>query len=121
MKEAGSPFEVQPYGGPVVDVQLSRVIVRLHENFPDLPDRRWDVRFMVNRLLLRRMHDAIGKGHIHNRILFPDESHRRPARDLPSPDFTHNRNVASNPRQSLAIARIMAQSQGDIPFIIFGP
>ena len=98
---------------------MSEVVIRLHETFPGLPNQRWDVRFTVNRLLFRRMHDAIGKGHLHERIIFPSDAHKKATRDLPSLNL--GRDVAANPRQSLAIARILAQSPGDVPFIIFGP
>ncbi|KAG8745892.1 hypothetical protein FRC10_006696 [Ceratobasidium sp. 414] len=109
------------YGGYVTDVQQSDVILRMPESYSSLLNQRWDVRFTVNRLLLRRMHAAINKSGTHERILFPSSSHERPYAKLNRPMTRLDRKVAGNHKQTLAVQQILTQPPGDIPFILFGP
>jgi helicase MOV-10 len=119
IRTPGAWHQAPIYGGFVTDVQLSKVILRLHEDFPK--SQLWDVRFTVNRLLLRRMHDAISKAKAHERILFPSNRHAKPHSGVNRPSGRLDRKVASNFQQSLAVGRVTAQPPGDVPFIIFGP
>ncbi|CAE6434627.1 unnamed protein product [Rhizoctonia solani] len=109
------------YGGHVTDVQRSDVIMQLHGEFPHIVNQEWEVRFTVNRLVLRRMHDAISKATSESdRLLFPGESHKKRRVPLP-PRLSIDRRFDSNERQRLAVEQIVGLGPGDIPFIIFGP
>jgi helicase MOV-10 len=119
IRAPGASYDGSIYGGFVTDVQLSKVILRLHKSFPS--NQLWDVRFTVNRLLLRRMHDAISKAKMHERILFPSDHRAKPNPGGSHPTQRLDRKVASNFQQSLAVRQIVAQPAGDVPFIIFGP
>jgi helicase MOV-10 len=121
IRKSGATFQDPLYGGHVVDIKLSSVIVRLHETFTGLPQERWDIRFMVNRLLFRRMHDSINKTDRNERILFPSTRHQKGYNAVPQSSFRLDRRIASNPRQSLAVQQIAMQDPGSIPFVIFGP
>ncbi|KAG8730766.1 hypothetical protein FRC10_002366 [Ceratobasidium sp. 414] len=121
MKEPGVSRRGPLHGGFVTEVQQSDLIFRMHESFPSVSNQLWDVRFTVNRLLLRRMHDAVNKAGPHQRILFPNASHRKPRARGSGFSIPLDRKVASNPQQSMAVQHILAQPAGDLPFIIFGP
>ncbi|KAL5639246.1 hypothetical protein ACGC1H_006676 [Rhizoctonia solani] len=109
------------YGGYVTEVQRSDVIMQLHGEFPHVVNQEWETRFTVNRLVLRRMHDAISKATVESeRLLFPEESHKKPRASL-STRLSIDRNISTNERQKLAVEQIVALGPGDIPFIIFGP
>jgi helicase MOV-10 len=109
------------YGGYVTEVQKSDVILQLHDTFSGITGQLWDTRFTVNRLVLRRMHDAVATaGPDSNRILFPEPLHQK-SRVTPLPRLSLDRRVNSNPRQRLAVEQIVSLSPGDIPFVIFGP
>ncbi|KAG9120974.1 hypothetical protein FRC07_003275, partial [Ceratobasidium sp. 392] len=121
MKEPGIARRGPVHGGFVTEVQQSDLILRMHESFPSISNQLWDVRFTVNRLLLRRMHDSINKASPHERILFPTLAHRKPPAASLRTNPRLDRKVASNFQQSLAVRQILAQPPGDVPFIIFGP
>ncbi|EUC63974.1 RNA helicase [Rhizoctonia solani AG-3 Rhs1AP] len=109
------------YGGYVTEVQRSEVIMQLHGEFPHVVNQEWETRFTVNRLVLRRMHDAISKATVESeRLLFPEESHKKPRASL-STRLSIDRRISTNERQRLAVEQIVALGPGDIPFIIFGP
>ncbi|CAE6400981.1 unnamed protein product [Rhizoctonia solani] len=108
------------YGGYVTEVQRSNVIMQLHGEFPHVVGQEWEIRFTVNRLVLRRMHDAVSKATIESeRLLFPEASHKKPR--APSARLSIDRRIGSNERQRLAVEQIVALGPGDIPFIVFGP
>ncbi|KAF8598183.1 P-loop containing nucleoside triphosphate hydrolase protein [Ceratobasidium sp. AG-I] len=100
---------------------MSKLILRLPHNFPQTSRPQWDVRFTVNRLLFRRMHDSVSKAGPHGRILFPSAVHPSGFRAGPQASLSLDRRIASNPRQSLAVKQIVSKSPGGVPFIIFGP
>lgn len=127
IRETGSGFgglhynRGTAYGGVVIKVELSKLTLRLPDDFPRISGPNWDVRFTVNRLLFRRMHHSVRMAQPHGRILFPSPEHqsRPPARPQVSLDL--DRRISSNPQQSLAVRRIASKPPGGIPFIIFGP
>ncbi|KAG8695959.1 hypothetical protein FRC11_001070, partial [Ceratobasidium sp. 423] len=108
------------YGGYVTDVRQSEVVLQLHEDFPGLDGEEWEARFTVNRVVLRRMHDSVGRAKPgYARVLFPESTHQLPRNQLPR--LSIDRQISTNPRQKLAVERIISMAPGDIPFIIFGP
>ncbi|KAH7334376.1 P-loop containing nucleoside triphosphate hydrolase protein [Rhizoctonia solani] len=121
-KPALNPNSKTPvYGGFVTEVQRSDVIMQLHGEFPHVVNQEWEVRFTVNRLVLRRMHDAISKTTSGSeRLVFPGESHKKRRVPLP-PRLSIDRRFDSNERQRQAVEQIVGLGPGDIPFIIFGP
>ncbi|KAJ1301619.1 hypothetical protein OPQ81_008866 [Rhizoctonia solani] len=109
------------YGGYVTEVQRADVIMNLHGEFPHVVNEEWETRFTVNRLVLRRMHDAVSKTTSESeRLLFPGELHKKPRVPL-STRLSIDRRIGSNERQRLAVEQIVALGPGDIPFVIFGP
>ncbi|KAG8681483.1 hypothetical protein FRC09_017455, partial [Ceratobasidium sp. 395] len=121
MKEPGISRRGPVHGGFVTEVQQSDLVLRMHESFPSVSNQLWDVRFTVNRLLLRRMHDAINKSSPHERILFPTLAHGKVPGGGNRVISRLDRRVASNFQQSLAVRQVLVQPPGDVPFIIFGP
>ncbi|KAG8704637.1 hypothetical protein FRC11_009731 [Ceratobasidium sp. 423] len=108
------------YGGYVTDVRQSEVVLQLHEDFPGVDGEEWEARFTVNRVVLRRMHDSVGRAEPgYARVLFPESTHQLPRNQLPR--LSIDRQISTNPRQKLAVERIISMAPGDIPFIIFGP
>ncbi|QRV83270.1 RNA helicase [Ceratobasidium sp. AG-Ba] len=121
MKASHASHRGPIHGGYVTQVQQSDLILRMHETFSNTTNQLWDIRFTVNRLLLRRMHDSVGKAQPLKRMLFPEEAHRKQLMGGSRSNLRLDRRVASNYQQTLAIRQIVAQSPGDVPFIIFGP
>lgn len=84
----------------------------------------FDVRFKLDRLTLRRMHDAVSSSHRSEctRFLFPS------SRDARSPvvpsNFEvepYNPRILDDERQLQAVLSIVHQPRQSAPFIIFGP
>ena len=113
------------YEGRVAEVFERRVRVRFSEKFTWTKNDDWDVRFMFNRTVIRRMLLAVHSAFPLNRILFPSPVF---APGLVPPNQTEiNRirpfdmRMASNQPQLTAVAAIVKRPKGSIPFIVFGP
>lgn len=130
----GDQIEVQPSGGDptgkcfqgfVHEVRLSDVGVAFHISFKPAPNARFNVRFKLNRVPLRRQHEALGVPLASPaRILFPEPTHvgaRAVSAGPTEPPIWYNPLVAQNAPQVQAVIRILQRSAGLAPFIIFGP
>ena len=110
--------------GFVHKVELRRVACGFNPRFEPLKGQKFDVRFCLGRLPLRRMHQALDAGGSPARFLFPKEAHLksdRPSQDVIETFVPFNRGVGRNPPQMLAVAAICNLPPGAPPFIVFGP
>ena len=84
----------------------------------------FNVRFKLNRYPLRRQHQALDAAFAPERILFPTKAHLE-SEAFPSTShikpFVYNPQVAANEAQLQAVATIVEQEPGAVPYIIFGP
>ncbi|KAJ7753827.1 RNA helicase [Mycena metata] len=72
---------------------------------------KFDVRFTLNRLPHRRMHQALTNHFGESRILFLERNIITPV----------NRRIADDPEQLETVAAILHQTPGSAPFVVFGP
>lgn len=82
------------------------------------------MRFKLNRIPLRRQHQALGSAFTEDRILFPLAMHLTPGA-VPTPRTVsiklYNKLISSNPPQLQAVTSICNLSPGSPPFVLFGP
>jgi helicase MOV-10 len=111
------------YQGHVHFVREAEVALRFHGSFPKHGSVQCDVRFQVNRLPLRRQHQALCTNQYAPQLLFPQKTHVAASTTTPSePSVTfYDPKIANNPRQVQAIKHILALPSTSHPFIIFGP
>lgn len=109
----------------VHQVTATSVSLKFHFDFSAHRGSRVNVRFVLNRLPLRRMHMANSQSKAEmSRLLFPDASHllgHRVTAVQMNLLIPFNRPVCSNPEQLLAVTTILHQPLGSPPFVIFGP
>jgi helicase MOV-10 len=108
------------YEGHVHHVHEAQVALRFHRSFErDTATQPLDVRFQVNRVTLRRQHQALYAEHHAAHLLFPPA----PVAASPEPsDLTLNDpKIANNYRQFQAIKQILSLPAMSAPYIIFGP
>lgn len=112
------------HGGFVHKVRQAGVKVSLDYKFPYMPGLSYDVDFTLNRMPMRRQHQAIlSKVPNRDRILFPAWSLVQDAlRGSDDAQFApFNRSVAGNGPQKAAIDRILKMAPGSPPFLVYGP
>jgi helicase MOV-10 len=123
VKEHGSP-KPKWWEGYVHTVQLNDVGLRFNHSFHPVRGQRFDIRFCLNRLSLRRMHAALDIPTPNPRLLFPEEAHvkcRKPSQGTINTLTPFNRLVGANPAQMLAVTAIRNLPEGSPPFVVFGP
>ncbi|CAL1708616.1 unnamed protein product [Somion occarium] len=119
--EKGKWFE-----GHVHFVRLLAVGLRFHESFPGHTSAaRYNIRFKLNRLPLRRQHEALSSAFSPSRLLFPG-TRNVPVKNIPAVteelrDWIYNKLIAGNAEQLQAVASIIQLPPGHAPFVIFGP
>ena len=120
---------VQPHGGKpgqwfegyVHVVRKEEVGLRFNHSFRGWTEgQRYKIRFKLNRIPLRRQHQALETVFTPRRLFFPNQSDV-PVRTCYSQLRPFNMLVASNPAQLQAVASIVDQRPGAVPFVIFGP
>jgi helicase MOV-10 len=112
------------YEGHVHYVRELQVALRFHRSFPkDVTQLRFDVRFQLNRIPLRRQYQTLRAVHHALHLLFPRPTHAVQSTTILSGNIhtLHDRKIANNPRQLWAIERILTLPSMSAPFIIFGP
>ncbi|EJD54693.1 P-loop containing nucleoside triphosphate hydrolase protein [Auricularia subglabra TFB-10046 SS5] len=113
------------FEGAIVAIRLAVVEVRFSNHFE--PGSLFEVRFVLNRLPLRRMHQALKMPAAPERILFPDLQHinnlftRAQMAERVHQLQPGNRRIAQNRPQREAIANILSLQPGSAPFVVFGP
>lgn len=88
------------------------------------PASLYRVRFKLNRLPLRRQHQALDTAFAPARLLFPTAANNLngPTRPPGGSGLTmFNSLIANNPPQMQAVASILRLPQGSPPFVVFGP
>ncbi|KAJ3561909.1 hypothetical protein NP233_g9903 [Leucocoprinus birnbaumii] len=110
------------YEGHVHFVHQHEVGLRFHQSFGGWsPSQKYHVRFKLNRIPVRRQHQALDTAFTQSRVLFPNSSHL-PMIPLPQPPATFfNPLIQNNPPQMSAIAGILESPPGSLPFVVFGP
>jgi helicase MOV-10 len=113
------------YEGVVHAVFGKRVSLRFPDNFSTYRGNRFDVRFVLNRLPMRRMHQAVEVRGLQARVLFPTAQHNAPS-SPPTLSQTGavalvNRIIGGDEEQMTTILSIMNRMAGSIPFVLFGP
>ncbi|KAF9484835.1 RNA helicase [Pholiota conissans] len=109
------------FEGHVHFVRQAEVGLCFHSTFSQHPDgHRFHVRFKLNRIPLRRQHQAMDHVFTEDRILFPEDIHlpKRPSRVALK---LFNGLLSSNEPQLQAVASILSSPAGSPPFVVFGP
>ena len=112
------------YRGCVHEIAADTVSLRFNDQFSTFKGNRFDVQFVLNRIPLRRQHQALTAKYELNRLLFPDLEHDLgPVTDFDDDNTTPpiNRILLGNPEQLMAVSTIVHSPPGSLPFVIFGP
>lgn len=129
----GDRIFVQPHGsqrdrwfeGHVHVVCKEEVGLRLNAAFRHYDaNRLHKVRFKLNRLPLRRQHQALDTVFYPDRLLFPAQEHvtaHAPPQAVDIQPYIYNRLIAGNPAQLQAVTSISNLAIGSVPFVVFGP
>lgn len=121
VKHSGESNDQRWFKGCVHTVMADQVSLRFNDSFSTYKGTKFDVRFVLNRLPFRRMHQAITIKVDSSRYLFPELERVRAINAQPEPLTPFNRLVGENHEQSMAVAAIVNQPPGSVPFVIFGP
>ncbi|EMD34731.1 hypothetical protein CERSUDRAFT_54531 [Gelatoporia subvermispora B] len=126
----GDRIAVQPnnieggkwYEGFVHVERRNEVGLRFGGSFSYSSSQRFRVRFRLNRIPLRRQHQALDVAFHPERLLFPEHKHIQANVPANSAVLTmYNHLIASNPAQVRAVTQILGQPAGSPPFVVFGP
>ncbi|KAK0437214.1 RNA helicase [Armillaria borealis] len=108
------------FSGGVHGVLLETVGLRFSPKFQVSPSDRLHVRFKLNRITLRRQHQALETAFAPGRLLFPLATHvLQPSPAVPWTAI--NQLIDTNARQRQAVDCIIRRQPGAVPFVIFGP
>lgn len=106
-------------------MHLREVELVFHESFSGHNDNmQYHIRFKLNRIPLRRQHQALLNGFAPNRLLFPkprDVVKKQPGVTGELKDWIYNRLIINNDEQLQAVASIIQLNAGHAPFVVFGP
>lgn len=85
--------------------------------------QRYTVRFKLNRIPMRRQHQALDTAFAFDKFLFPQRAHivQLVSRPWMIPIKPCNPLIATNPPQLQAVTSIVLQQPGSAPFVVFGP
>jgi helicase MOV-10 len=112
------------FEGGVHVLHQTEVGLRFHGSFNGIKNQRFNARFKLNRIPMRRQHQAMDSAFSQPRVLFPVKAHLPPG-PYPTPAEKRlklfNPLLASNTPQLQAVISIVAQLAGAVPFVIFGP
>ena len=125
MQEQGTTTAGRWFEGHVHIVRESEVALRFHGSFKAYaPGRQFHIRFKLNRVPVRRQHNAMDAAFTEDRVLFPVVAHL-PSGGPPSASTStlqvYNTLISSNEPQLQAVVSVVAQRPGSLPFVIFGP
>ncbi|KAF9057242.1 P-loop containing nucleoside triphosphate hydrolase protein [Panaeolus papilionaceus] len=114
------------YEGHVHVVRQAEVGLCFHLDFSTHynPQKRFHVRFKLNRIPAQRQHQALEAPYTPPRVFFPsktDLNHLVSGRQTDRPIKLFNRLIETNERQLKAVTGVLAMQPGSMPFIIFGP
>ncbi|KIP11927.1 hypothetical protein PHLGIDRAFT_124574 [Phlebiopsis gigantea 11061_1 CR5-6] len=113
------------YQGRVHHVKGQMVHLRFNDGFSVSHHATVDVKLILNRLPLRRMHQAVTSGFNVPRLLFPTEADCAPLRILAEMRLPNlhlaDKGFQENSEQLQAITAIVLRPPGSVPFVLFGP
>lgn len=113
------------FEGHVHRVHEKDVDLRFSDRFNSFKGQKYNVRFDLNRITYKRMHQALDTAFNPKRILFPGAEHvanlKPPTQAQKDTLRLIDRKIADNPPQLEAIAAIVNRPPGSIPFVVFGP
>ncbi|CAA7269336.1 unnamed protein product [Cyclocybe aegerita] len=113
------------FEGHVHVLRQAEVGLRFHGSFGRYSEgRHFHVRFKLNRIPVRRQHQAMDTAFTEERVLFPLNGHFSSAH-VPNPcDASlnlYNKLIGGNPPQLQAVVSIVSSPRGSPPFVVFGP
>ncbi|RXW22216.1 hypothetical protein EST38_g3643 [Candolleomyces aberdarensis] len=109
------------FEGHVHVLRQNEVGLRFHTTFTGWSESKlYDIRFKLNRIVLRRQHQALDSAFEEDRVLFPEARHAG-AIEYTWKIAPYNPLIASNECQMDAVKSIVHQGPGGVPFIVFGP
>ncbi|KAI0344524.1 P-loop containing nucleoside triphosphate hydrolase protein [Trametopsis cervina] len=124
VKESGATGD-HWFEGYVHHVEQDTVTLRFHGDFHGLRGQRYFVRFVLNRLVYRRMHQGLYTAFTESRVLFPDVNHikrlRPPSQASMGKFRLTDRKIGDNPPQLEAVAAIVERPAGSVPYVVYGP
>ncbi|XP_060805103.1 uncharacterized protein LOC106136235 [Amyelois transitella] len=99
-------------------VQLDGFADSFHEHFG--PEVEFNVRFLMSRVPVERMHEALTKLHSSKQIcrVFPEPNSKPKLKNI---DSFYNRLIQNNAEQRSAVQHIVSGTSGKAPYIVFGP
>ncbi|ESK92561.1 rna helicase [Moniliophthora roreri MCA 2997] len=113
------------FEGRVHHVHETHVSLRFDDNFSTYRGTSFDVRFVLNRLSLRRMHAAVMNTNNPKRLLLPGPEHLRRNKPVTQQQMDDirpiNRLIGEDPEQLQTVAAIVNLPPGSVPFVVFGP
>ncbi|TBU29435.1 P-loop containing nucleoside triphosphate hydrolase protein [Dichomitus squalens] len=112
------------FRGLVHEIRQEDVLVSFHPDFPGA-GQRFNVGFQLNRIPLRRQHQAlVAKNASPQRLLFPNpgqEGLETPVSGVDSRRILFNSSIGNNVPQLIAVQSITQLRPGSAPFNLFGP
>ncbi|KAJ8920489.1 hypothetical protein NQ315_005358 [Exocentrus adspersus] len=105
-------------------VYIDYVSYELVDSIRENPNIDLDVRFVLNRLPLERMHKAVDQVHFqHIPSVFPEKDRKQIQSELNSIRDTEfiNESICTNHEQKTAVINIVNGTSGCSPYIVFGP
>ncbi|KAH8113520.1 P-loop containing nucleoside triphosphate hydrolase protein [Phellopilus nigrolimitatus] len=106
-------------------VKDKSVLLRFSPKFKGLKGQTYYVHFELNRLVFRRMHQALKCEPSFDRVTFPSSTNTTNLRVISEASAnsvqTFDRKISSNPPQLQAVATILHMHPGSVPFVVFGP
>lgn len=124
VRNYGSPSK-HWFEGYVHKVEETLIDLRFNGSFNSYQGQKYYVRFDLNRLTYRRMHQALGTAPSRSHILFPSPPNifnLRPPTEKQQRDIRCvDRKVGENPPQLQAVSAILHRPPGSVPFIVNGP
>ncbi|KAF9566555.1 RNA helicase [Agrocybe pediades] len=113
------------YEGRVHQVHQNHVSLRFGGEFSTYRGTKFDVRFVLNRLPFRRMHQSITNKFNPVRLLFPGAAHIQGVKRIPPSKIDeivpYYRPIGEDEEQMETVAAILNQKPGSVPFVVFGP
>lgn len=113
------------YEGRVHEVHAQHVSLYFSDSFSVFRGTKFDVRFKLNRLTLRRMHQALKNKYDPPRLLFPGPEHIQDTVRVTAGQIAvirpFSRPVGEDEEQMETVAAIVNQKPGSVPFVVFGP
>lgn len=110
--------------GCVHQVHQNHVSLRFGGDFSIYKGSKFDVRFVLNRLPIRRMHSALSNTFNPVRLLFPGPENIISSR-VTSAEMRNitpvYRPLGEDEEQLETVTAIVNQRPGSVPFVVFGP